>query len=134
MQQMSNNKQNLKCNPQISLRGAPDAPATQNDAEMLRALHLPRKIKLRSSKCCTAPATQKQPAPIVLNRRQTSAELSGGAPSAAPATPNETEVLQVLHLPSKSSRSTQSSPDFRGPSGSAPSAAPATQNETEVLK
>ena len=37
----------------------------------------------------------------VLNRRRTSADLSAGAPCAAPATQNETEVLRVLHLPRK---------------------------------
>ena len=37
-------------------------------------------------------------------RLRTSADLSGGAPNAAPATQNESELLQVLHLPRKSSR------------------------------
>ena len=58
--------------------------------EVLRVLHLPRKI--------SAPATQTKPA---CNRRRTSADLSGGAPRAAPARQNETEVLQVLRLPGK---------------------------------
>ena len=51
---------------------------------------------------------RKQPASIVLNRCQTSADPSQGAPTGAratqndtPATQNETEVLQVLHLPRK---------------------------------
>ena len=60
----------------------------------------------------------KQPASIVLNRRWTSAGLSGDAPSAAPAKQNETEVLQVLHLPRKSSRPIVFNRcwTFRGPS------------------
>ena len=64
------------------------------------------------------PATQTQPASRVLNPRRTSADLSpraalaaqkgdGGAPSAAPATQNETDVLQVLRLPRKHSRRPQ---------------------------
>ena len=61
------------------------APATQNDTEVLRrAVH----------------ATQKQPPSIVLNRRRTSADLSGAAPNAAPAT-QKNEMLGVLHLPRK---------------------------------
>ena len=78
------------------------APAMQNDAEMVRVLHLPRKMRLRCTECCSC--TQKQPASIVLNHRRTFADVSRGAPSAAPATHNETEVIQVLHLPRKSSR------------------------------
>ena len=70
------------------------APATQNETEVLQVLHH---------------ATRKQAAPIVFNRRWTSADLSGGAPRAAPATQNdtepatqnETEMLQVLRLPPK---------------------------------
>ena len=41
----------------------------------------------------------KLPIITVLNRRRTSADLSAGAPCAAPATQNETEVLQVLRVP-----------------------------------
>ena len=41
----------------------------------------------------------KLPIITVFNRRRTSADLSAGAPCAAPATQNETEVLRVLHLP-----------------------------------
>ena len=90
--------------------GAPSAaPATQNDTEVLQVLNLPHKLTLRCSCTCrqnetevlqvpTTPATQKQPASIVLNRRRTSADLSGAAPNAAPAMQNEDEVLQVLHL------------------------------------
>ena len=109
--------------------GAPRAaPATQKETKVLQVLHLPRKMTMRCSKCC---ATQTQPASTVLNRRRTSADLPGGAPRAAPATQNETKVLQVLHLPRKMRlrrskccachanaagvHSTQSSPDFRGP-------------------
>ena len=79
--------------------GAPsDAPATQNEPEVLQVLRLPRK---------------NEAAPNVINRRRTSADLYKGAPGAAPATQNEPEVLQVLRLPRKTSN--QSSPDFRGP-------------------
>ena len=109
-------------------------------------------------------ATQNEAAPKVINRRRTSADLYEGAPSAAPAMQSEPEVLQVLHLPRKTSwrcseccachgkrsgaRSNQLSPDIRRPlwrcskcctchakrAWSAPSAAPATQNELEVLR
>ena len=76
--------------------GAPRAkPATQNETEVLRVQHLPRKMRLRCSKCCAChakwgwgapsaePATQTQPASTVLNPRRTSADLSGGARRAA---------------------------------------------------
>ena len=155
-------------------------------------LHLPRKTSLRCSKCCTRCICHAKAAgvhAIVLSCRRTSADLSGGAPSAAPAKAsgvvltcrqtsadlwrcckcctchtkaagvhsihfspnfrrellptclevlraapawqNEPEVLQVLHLPRKTSLrcskcctchakanrvpSTHLSPDFRGP-------------------
>ena len=57
--------------------------------EVLRVLHLPRKMRPRCSKCCAchakwhwgaegaAPATQTQPASTLLNRRRTSADLWG---------------------------------------------------------
>ena len=73
-------------------------------------------VRWQCSKCCTchakwdwvppsaAPAKQKQPASIVFNRRRTSADLSGGVPTAALATQNETEMLRVLHLPRKMRR------------------------------
>ena len=51
-----------------------------------------------------APATQNGAAPKVITRPRTSADRYEGAPSAARATPNEPEVLQVLHLPRTSSR------------------------------
>ena len=69
----------------------------------------------RCSECCAchakragdapsaAPATQNETAPKSITRRQTSADLYEGAPSAAPATQNEPEVLQVLRLPRKTS-------------------------------
>ena len=111
--------------------GAPSAtPATQNEPEVLRVLRLPRKMRrrpkaslvarllptsmkvlqvlrlpcktnLRCSKCCAchakragdaptaAPATQNETAPKSITHRQTSADLYEGAPSAAPATQNE---------------------------------------------
>ena len=50
------------------------------------------------------------------------AKWDSGDPSAAPATQNETEVLQVQRLPRKKWN------------WGAPSAAPATQNDTEVLQ
>ena len=83
-------------------------------------------MTLRCCKCCKCCA--KAPASIVLTCRRTSA---GGAASAAPATQNDTEVLQVLRLPRKTSlryskcctchakaagvHTTHLSPDFRGP-------------------
>ena len=74
------------------------APATQNEPEVLQVLHLPRKTSWRGSKCCACHAkTKRRPTTLP----QTSME---GAPSAAPATQNEPEVLQVLHLPRKTSR------------------------------
>ena len=59
----------------------------------LRMLHLPRKMKLRSSKCCTCHAKAAG--------AHTTQSSPGGAPSAAPATHNGTEMLRVLHLPRK---------------------------------
>ena len=78
--------------------------ATQNETEVLRVLHQPRKMRLR----CSTEVLQVLRLPRkgsrrpVLNRRRAPADLSGGAPRAAPATQNA-EVLQVLHLPCKRS-------------------------------
>ena len=96
------------------------APATQNDAEMLKSSYLPRKSS--------------RPASIEFNRA--SADLSGGALRAALATQNDTEMLRVLHLPPKmrlrrSKCCTCTSPDL---SGGAPSAAPATKNQLRCSK
>ena len=137
--------------------GAPSAaPATQNEAapkvincrqasadlyKVLQVLHLPRKTSLRCSKCCggapsAAPATQNEAAPKVTNCSRASADLYDGYWSAAPATQNEPEVLQVLRLPHKNEAAPKvincrrSADLFEG----APSAAPATQNEPEVLQ
>ena len=60
--------------------------------KQVEVLHFPREIRLRCSKCCTCHA-KKQPASIVFNRRRTSEDLSGGAPSAALATQNDAEVV-----------------------------------------
>ena len=58
--------------------------------------------------------------------------------SAAPATPNEPEVLQVLHLPHKTSLKLlpSAAPAEQNEPGGAPSAVPATQNEAapKVIK
>ena len=96
--------------------GAPRAkPATQNETEVLRVQHLPRKMRLRCSKCCAFDA-----------------KWGWGAPSAAPRHANAASV-----------HSTQSSPDFCGPLWTcsacctchtkkdwrASSAAPATQTQ-----
>ena len=106
--------------------GAPSAArATQNQTEDLQVLHLPRKRDC--SALSAAPATQKQSASIVLNRRRPSADLSEGAQSAAPATQNEIEVFQVLHVLNRC----RTSADLPG---GAQSPAPATQNEAEVLQ
>ena len=77
----------------------------------LQVLHLLRKMSLRSSKCCTCHAyTQSSPdfrGPLRSCSQCCTCHAkkwSWGAPSAAPATKNEAEVLQVLHLPRKSSR------------------------------
>ena len=113
--------------------GAPSAePATQNEPEVLQVLRQPRKTRWRPkaslvarlqptsiwrcSECCAchvkrakdapsaAPATQNKAASKSITRRQTPADLYGGAPSAAPATQNEPEMLQVLRLPRKTRR------------------------------
>ena len=110
--------------------------------KVVQVLHLPRKTSLRCCKCCAchakrgggAPsATQNEAAPKVINCRRASADLYDGAPSAAPATQNEPEVLQVLHLPRKTgwrcsnccachakrggAQNNQLSPGFGGPEG-----------------
>ena len=46
-----------------------------------------------------APATLNEAAPKVINRRRTSEDVNEGAASAASATRDEAEVLQVLHVP-----------------------------------
>ena len=130
-------------------------------------LHLPRKIKLRCCKCCTChakmklrcckccaeccachaktnlrcskPATQNEAAPKSITRRQTSANLYEGAQSAAPATQNELEMLQVLRLPRKTRRRPKASSSLvaRFPPTSMKVLqvlALATQNEPEVLQ
>ena len=91
--------------------GAPRAvPATQT--EVLQVLRLRRKMKLRCFKCCVCHANAARvhsiqsspdfngplwrPASKVLNRRRTSADLSGGAPRAAPATQNEIDVVLMV--------------------------------------
>ena len=156
------------------------APAMQNEPEVLKLLHVPRKTSLRCSKFCACHA-----------------KWAGGAPSAAPATQKRggaqkhhsspdfrrplwsVKVLQVLRLPRKTcpkcskccvcyakrawgcskccachakkrggTQKHHSSPDFRRPlwrcskccachakrAWGAPSAAPATQNKLEVLQ
>ena len=66
-------------------------------------LRLPRKTSRRCSKCCAC-HKKNDAAPKVINCRRSSADLYEGAPSAAPATQSEPEVLQVLRLPRKTSR------------------------------
>ena len=79
--------------------GAPSAaPTTQNEPEVLQVPHLPRKTSRRCSKCCACHAEEAMPKVI---SRRTSTDLYEAAPSAAPATQNECEVLQVLRLPRK---------------------------------
>ena len=95
------------------------APAAQNEpaskvtirrqasagplTEVLHVLRLPRRSRLRCSKCCTCHAKRtgvksNHPSP---GFRRTS---NRGAPCAAPATQIASEVLQVLHLPRKTNR------------------------------
>ena len=144
--------------------GAPSAaPATENEPEVLRMLRLPRKTNRRCSKCCAcqakrggalksitrrqtsadlyegapsaAPATQNEAAPKSITRRQTSADLYEGAPSAAHATENKPEMLLVLRLPRKTSRRCNKCCACHAKrAGDAPSSAPDTQNEPEVLQ
>ena len=100
-----------------------------------RVLCLPRKTNLR----CSKPATQNEAAPKSITRRQTSANLYEGAQSAAPATQNELEMLQVLRLPRKTRRRPKASSSLvaRFPPTSMKVLqvlALATQNEPEVLQ
>ena len=80
---------------------ASDPPATQNKPEVLQVLHLPRKTSRRCSKCCACLAKRSG-----AQSNQLSPDFCGpeSDPSAAPVTQNEPEVLQVLHLPRKTSR------------------------------
>ena len=80
-------------------------------------LRLPRKRSWRCSKCCACYAK-----PGGTQSLQLSLDFYEGASSAAPATQNEPEVLQVLRLPRKDLCE------------GASSAAPAAQNELEVLQ
>ena len=126
--------------------GAPSAaPASHHEPEMLQVLRQQRKTKLRCSKCCAchakrggaqsnqlsctchaqraggapspAPATQKQPACIVVTCRRTSADLY-------------MKVLRMLHLPRKTSPSCSKRCTCHAQrAAGAPSAAPATQKE-----
>ena len=91
--------------------------------DVLRVLHLPRKMRRRCSKCCACHAnaagahnTQSSPdfrgpfwrwLQVLHLPSKMSLSLSGCAPRAAPATQNDTEVLQVLRLPLKRSRRPQ---------------------------
>ena len=82
--------------------GAPSAAhATQNETKVLQVLHLLRKMTLRClvrhlPRKTIPPAAQNEAAPKRITRRRTSADRYEGAPSAAPATQNESEVLEVL--------------------------------------
>ena len=75
--------------------------------KVLQVLHLRRK-QVASGVCLAKPtgggrnaalATQNEATPQVINCRRTSADLYEGAPSAALATRNKPEVLQVLRQP-----------------------------------
>ena len=99
--------------------GAPSAaPARQNETEVLQVLHLPRKMRLRSSKCCPPRKSSQRRGPLWRCSEccTCQAKWDWGAPRAAPATQNETEVLQVLarHAKEAGAHSTQSSPGLRG--------------------
>ena len=108
-------------------RGAPSAaPAT----------HIDR----RCSKCCPCHEKRAWLAPSAarpksITRRQTSADLYEGAPSAAHATQNEPEVLQVLRPPRKTKQRCSKCCTCHAKQGwGAPSALPATQNEPDSLQ
>ena len=108
----------------------------------LQVFLLPRKTNLRCSKCCAchakraggapsaAPATQNDPAPKVITRRRTSADLYEGAPSAAPChaktnlrcsnclprkTSRRCSKCCACHAKRRGAQSHHSSPDFRSP-------------------
>ena len=72
-----------------------------------------------------APATQTEAAPNVINRCRISADLYEGAPSAAPATNNVPEGLQMPHVHAKRAGWAPNA----APARWAPNAAPATQTE-----
>ena len=143
-------KTNLRCSECFACHAkrtgdAPSAaPATQHDTapksitrrqtsadlyEGIQVLRLPRKTKLRCSKCwvchakrtgdapSVALATQNEAAPKSITRRQTSADLYEGAPSAAPATQDEKEMLQGCACQAKGdgAQKHQLSPDLRRP-------------------
>ena len=71
----------------------------KNEPDMLQALRLPRKTRPEARL-----PRQNEAAPKSITRRQTSANLYEGAQSAAPATQNEPEMLQVLRLPHRRRR------------------------------
>ena len=128
--------------------GAPSAaPATQNEPEVLQALHLPRKRSLRCSKCCACDTKRggAQSNQLWQGFRgrlwrwskccTCHAKRAWGAPSAAPATQNEPEVLQVLHLPRKTSlRCSKCCACHAERAGGAPSAAPPRKTSLRCSK
>ena len=72
------------------------APATQNETQVEKVLHLPGKMRHNCTKCCTCHAKQ-----AASSGRQNVHPCPREAPSAAPAMQNETQVEKVLHLPRK---------------------------------
>ena len=123
---------------------------------MLQVLRLPRKRSLmRCFKCCASHAKRgssySQFASLVAGLLPTSRKVlevlrlprKNEPASAAPATQNEPEVLQVLRLLCKTRRRPFASlvarfpptSNYEGaPNAAPPSTAPATQNEPEVLQ
>ena len=114
----------------LSGGAASAAPATENEPGMLQVLRLPRKTSRSCSKCCTCHA--KAAGVLVLTCRRTSSDFWGAAASAAPATQNVPEVLQVLQRLASTICTCHAK--WHWGAASAASAAPATQNEPEVLQ
>ena len=85
------------------------AELPRTSMKVLQVLHLPRKTNLTCSKCCACQLVkviQVLHLPCKTSLRCSKyctchAKRAGGAPSAAPATQSEPEVLQVLRLPRK---------------------------------